>query len=172
MSKHRGIASILALFVIALAAAALTACGEGNSSAAERFGEETDSGLVAFGAEGSDGEREQATETVSEFLAARSAGDWKTACEQIASSMVDKLEHLATTSTSLDDKSCASFLAAFVQLSSEELSEKEVGEAALRRSGKKGFLIYFGADEVVRAMPLEMDDDEWKVAAVSAKQLS
>lgn len=170
MSREDWQKPLLALLLIALTAALLAACG--GDSSADKFGDKTDSGLVAFGEEGSNSELEQASETVSEFLAARSAGDWETACEQIASAMVGKLEHLAATSTSLSDKSCASFLGAYVELSPAELSEKSVEEGVLRRSGKRGYLIYFGAHEVVCAMPLEEDGGEWKVAAVSAKQLS
>lgn len=170
MRSARWAKPLWALAVIALAAASLSACG-GGSSNADRFGDKTDSGLVAFGEEGSDSEREQAIETTSEYLTARSAGDWKVACEQLTSDLVAKLEHLAVTSTSLDDKSCASFLASFVELSAEEQAEKSVDEAALRRSGKRGFLIYFGANEVVCAMPMEEEDGGWKIAAVTAKRL-
>lgn len=171
MSREDWAGPLLSILAVVLATGLLVACGSGASTADE-LGDKTDSGLVAFGEEGSDSEREQATETVSEFLAARSAGDWETACEQIASAMVDKLEHLAVTSTSLSDKSCASFLGTYVELSPEEMSEKSVEDGVLRRSGKRGYLIYFGAHEVVCAMPLEEDGGEWKVAAVSAKRLS
>ncbi len=172
MSGDRWTGALPVLLAVALASALLAGCGGGSSNATDQFRGKTDSALVAFGEEGSTAEREQATETVSTYLAARSKGDWETACEQVAEPMVDKLEHLAVTSTSLHDKSCASFLEAYVQLSPEEQSEKSAEDGALRHSGQRGFLIYLGANEVVCAMPLEEDGGEWKVAAVTAKRLS
>jgi hypothetical protein len=163
---------LLALVAVALAALLLAACGSGESSGVDQFRDKTESGLLDFGEEGEDPEREQASRAVSAFLAARSAGDWETACKQLTSQLVDKLERLATTSTSLPDKSCASFLEEFVQLSPEELSEKSTGDSGLRRAGQRGFLIYLCAGEVVCAMPLEEDEGKWKVGAISAKRLS
>jgi len=157
---------------MALATVLLAACGSDESSDVDQFSEKTESALVTYGEEGDGSEREQAIETVSRFLAARSAGDWKVACEQLSGSLVEKFERLATTTTTLANNSCAPFLDAFVQLSAEELSEKDAEGGSLRQAGRRGFLIYFGAHEVVCAMPLEEEDGEWKVAAVSAKRLS
>lgn len=171
MGTGRWTNPLWALIAVALAAAFLAACG-GDANGADQFRDKTDSGLVDFGEEGSDSEREQAIETVDQFLAARSTGDWKAACEQIASPVARKFERLAVSSTRLGDTSCASFLEAFVELSPEELSERGVEEGVLRRSGRRGYLIYFGANEVVCAMPLEDEDGEWKIALVSAKRLS
>jgi hypothetical protein len=161
----------LALVAIALATF-LSACGSDDSSGIDQFRDKTESSILDFGEEGNESEGEQANETVSEFLAARSAGDWEAACEQIDSAMVDKLEKLASSSTSLPDKSCASLLDAFAQISAAELSEESTGDGSLRHAGSRGFLVYSCADDAVCAMPLKKDGGEWKVGAISAKLLS
>jgi hypothetical protein len=87
--------------------------------------------------------------------------------------MLDKLERLATNSTSLEDTSCPSFLEAFVVLSPQEKKESgAIEDGSLRRKGAKGYLIYSGQDEVVFAMPLDREGETWKIAAISAQQLS
>jgi hypothetical protein len=164
--------TLLALVAVALATALLSACGSDESSAIDQFRDKTESSILDFGEEGSESESEQANEAVSEFLAARSAGDWEAACEQIASAMVDKLENLAASSTSLADKSCPSLLDAFAQVSSAELSEESTGDGSLRQAGSRGFLVYSCAGDAVCAMPLEKDGGEWKVGTISAKRLS
>jgi hypothetical protein len=162
----------LALAAIALAAALFAACGSEESSGTDRFRDKTESGILDFGEEGSETESEQASETLSEFLAARSAGDWKAACALVAGALVGKLENLAASSTSLDDETCASLLDAFAQISAAELSEESAEDGSLRYAGSKGFLVYSCADDAVCAMPLEKDGDEWKVGAISAKRLN
>jgi hypothetical protein len=166
---------LLAIFVVAaLAAVLLGACGDsGSTSGSDQFRAQTKSPLLEFGEEGSESELEQAGETVSEFLAARAKEDWEATCAGLSQSLLDKLENLATNSTGLEDTSCPAFLKAFARLSPQEQQESEaIDGGSLRYQGAKGYLIYYGAEEVVYAMPLNREGNAWKVAAIAPKRLS
>jgi hypothetical protein len=162
------------LAVAALAAALLSACGDsGSTSGSDQFRDQTKSPLLDFGEEGSESELEEADRTVSAFLAARSKEDWAGTCAPLSKQLLDKLGGLATNSTGLEDTSCPAFLEAFVVLSPQNKKESgEIEGGSLRRQGTKGYLIYDGTGDVVYAMPLDREDDEWKVAALSPQQLS
>jgi hypothetical protein len=162
-----------ALLATALGAALVTACGS-SAGGADQFRDKTNSPLLDRGEEGSEAELEEATEAVRGFFLARSQKNWPTACAQLSRAMLAKIEHLAISSTDLADKSCPSFLGAFTSLSPKERRESTVVSSAgsLRQRGNHGFLIYYGAHEVVYAMPLSREDGAWKLASLSSKQLS
>lgn len=159
------------LVFAALAMALLGGCG-GSDSGSDQFRDQTDSAILDFGQEGGESDLNEGTEVVQNFLATRAAEDWAGACAQLSRSMLDKIEHLATSATELEDKSCPSFLAAFTRLSAEERRQSTTVDAgSLREQGRKSFLIYYGAGDVVYAMPLNRESDGWKVASLSPKQL-
>jgi hypothetical protein len=157
-----------------LLAALLAACGgSGSDGGSDQFRAQTKSAILDFGEEGSGPALEEGTEAVQAFFASRAKEDWAGTCAQLASAMLDKIEHLATSATDLEDKSCPSFLAAFSRLSAQEQRQSEVVEAgSLRERGQRAFLIYYGANEVVYAMPLNREGDDWKIASLSPQQLS
>lgn len=164
---------IATLLAAALAAALLGACGSSDSSGSEQFRDKTDSGLLDFGEESGEAEREEAEETVQSFFSARSKEDWPATCAQISQALLSKIEHLAVSSTQLKDPSCPAFLEAFLSISEQEKQEStDIGASSLRQQGKQGFLIYSGASETVYAMPLSREGGAWKVGSLSPKQLS
>jgi hypothetical protein len=160
--------------VVALAAALLSACGDsGPSNGSDQFRDQTKSPLLDFGEESSESELEEAEETVSVFLAARAKEDWAGTCALLSKPLLDKLERLATNSTSLEDTSCPSFLDAFVVLSPQDKEETaEIDGGSLRHQGTEGYLIYSGSEEAVNAMPLDREGGNWKIAALAPQQLS
>jgi hypothetical protein len=164
---------VAALIVSALGAAILAACGS-SAGGSDQFREKTDSALLDFGEEGGDAELEEATEAVHGFFVARSREDWPTACAQLSKAMLAKIEHLAISATELADKSCPSFLGAFTSLSDQERRDSAVVDpgGSLRQRGDHGYLVYYGADEVVYAMPLTREGATWKLASLSSKRLS
>jgi hypothetical protein len=164
---------VTTLIVTAFGMALLAACGS-SASGSEQFRDETDSALLDFGEEGSGPELEEATEAVGDFFAARSRGDWPTACAQLSRAVLAKIEHLAASATDLADKSCPSFLGAFTSLSPQERRDSAVVEpgGSLRQQGEHGYLVYFGAREVVYAMPLTREGARWKLASLSSRRLS
>lgn len=168
-----GRSTLAVLTAIVLVAAFIGACGSGSEEGSDQFRDQTDSALLDFGEEGDEGELEEGAATVQAFFSARADGDWPRACAQLAAAVLTKIEHLATSATDLDDKSCPSFLGAFTQLTVKERRESTIVDAgSLRRQGQRGFLIYYGAGEVVYAIELGREGDAWKVASLSAKRLS
>jgi hypothetical protein len=164
---------VVALVAGALGTAFLAACG-GSSGGSDQFRDRTDSPLLDFGEESDDTELEEATEAVGGFFQARSQGDWADACTQLSGAVLVKIEHLATSATDLADKSCPSFLGAFTSLTDQERRESAIVNegGSLRQQGDHAFLIYYGAREVVYAMPLSREDGAWKLASLSSKALS
>jgi hypothetical protein len=160
-----------ALIVAALGAALLTACGS-SASGSDQFRDKTDSALLDFGEESSSDELEEAGQVVQSFLTARSKEDWSATCAQLSRALVSKIEHLAISSTQLDDTSCPSFLEAFLSLSEQERrASMAIDAGSLRQQGAKAFLIY-EAGEDVYAIPLRKEGSAWKVDSLAPKQLS
>lgn len=167
--SRRALASLVAL---ALAPALLVACGSGADEGSDQFRDQTTSPLLDFGEEGSEAEREAGAAVVEDFLAARASEDWPAACAQLARPMLAKIEHLASSATDLEDKSCPSFLAAFTRLSARERREGEALDAgSLRRRGRRAYLLYHGAEEVPYSMPLSREGGAWKVASLAPEPL-
>lgn len=160
------------LLAVGLAAGLLAACGSGSEQGSDQFRDQTKSPLLDFGEEGNEEEREEGATVVEGFLADRADGDWAGACARIARAMLAKIEHLATSATDLEDKSCASLLGAFTRLSAKERRDSAIVDAgSLRRRGRRAFLIYYGAGEVVYAMPLSREGTVWKVASLSPDRI-
>jgi hypothetical protein len=158
--------------LIAIASALLVACGSGSEEGSDQFRDKTDSPLLDFGQEGGEEELEEGAAAVEDFFTARAEEDWATACAQLARPVLAKIEHLATSATDLEDKSCPSFLGAFTRLSAKERRDSKVVDAgSLREQGRRAFLIYYGAGEVVYSMPLNLEGDAWKVASLSPDRL-
>jgi hypothetical protein len=161
------------LIAMVLASSLLVACGSGSGEGSDQFRAQTKSPLLDFGEEGGKEELEEGTEAVEDFLTARTDEDWATACAQLARPMLAKIEHLATSTTDLKDTSCPSFLGTFTRLSARERTDSKVVDAgSMRVQGRRAFLIYYGAGEVVYSMPLNLEGDTWKVASLSPDRLS
>jgi hypothetical protein len=157
-----------------LATALLGACGGGGSdSGSDQFRDQTKSAILDFGEEGGESALEEGAEVVQGFLVSRAEEDWAAVCAQLSRSMLDKIQHLATSATDLEDKSCPAFLAAFTRLSAREREESTIVDAgSLREQGPSAFLIYYGGGDVVYAMPLKREGSGWKVASLSPQPLS
>ena len=162
---------VTALIAAALGTALLAACGSSNGGS-DQFRDKTDSALLDFGEESDEAEREEAAGVVHDFYSARAQEDWPATCAQLSSAVLDKIEHLATSATELEDTSCPSFLETFTRLTAKERHESTVIDAgSLREQDTRGFLIYYGAREVVYAMPLRKEDGAWKVDSLSSRVL-
>lgn len=172
MIGSHGSRLLLALATALLVAGLLAACGSDSETGSDQFRDQTDSAILDFGSEGSEGELEAGTEVVEAFLASRAAGEWAEACAQLSVAMLAKIERLASTATELADKSCPSFLGAFTRLSAKEREDTTVDAGSLREQGRRAFLIYRGDGEVVYAMPLSLEGEAWKVSSLAPKRLS
>jgi hypothetical protein len=132
-----------------------------------------DNSIQEFGEEADESELQEAAEAVHGFFVARAVGDWKGACAYLSKAMSEQLEQLAASSTEISDKGCAPFLEAFTgRLSASTWKEiTTVDAGSLRREDEQAFLIYYGADKTVYAMPLKEEGDAWKVGALSGNEL-
>jgi hypothetical protein len=132
-----------------------------------------DNSIQEFGEESGESELQEAAETVHGFFVARATGDWEKACTYLSKSMSEQLEQLAASSTELKNKGCASFLEAFTsRLSAAKWRETTVVDAgSLRQEGEQAFLIYFGSGNTAYAMPLAVEDGQFKVGALSGDAL-
>jgi hypothetical protein len=133
-----------------------------------------DNSIQEFGEERDESELQEAAEVVHSFFVARAAGEWDKACSYLSKGISQQLEQLAASSTELKDKGCAPFLAAFTsQLSAAEWRAiTTIDAGSLRTEGEQAFLIYYGPDKTVYAMPLAVEDGEFKVGALAGNPLS
>jgi hypothetical protein len=148
---------------------------EVSGGGAEQFRTEGgDNSIQEFGEESDESELQEAAEIVHSFFVARATGDWAGACSYLSKSMSEQLERLAASSTELEDKGCASFLEAFTgHLSASEWRQiTTVDAGSLRQEDEQAFLIYYGPDKAVYAMPLAVEDGQFKVGALSGDALS
>ena len=138
-----------------------------------------DNSIQEFGEESAESELQEAAEQVHGFFVARAVGDWEKACSYLSKSTSEQLKQLATSSTELGDKSCASFLEAFTgRLSASAWRENTMVDAgSVRLDGEQAFLIYYGApkngtsERIVYAMPLAREDGTFKVGALAGDPL-
>jgi hypothetical protein len=132
-----------------------------------------DNSIQEFGEESGESELQEAAEAVHGFYMTRAEGDWAGACSYLSKAMREQLEQLAASSTELKDKRCPAFLEAFTSpLSAAEWREiTTVDAGSLRHEGEQAFLIYYGADKTVYAMPLKQEEGGFKVGALSGDAL-
>lgn len=133
-----------------------------------------DNSVQEFGEESGESELQEAAERVHDFFVARAVGDWEKACSYLSKSMSEQLKQLATSSTELGDKSCASFLEAFTgRLSASGWRENTMVDAgSLRLDDEQAFLIFYGApNRTVYAMPLAREDGTFKLGALAGDPL-
>jgi hypothetical protein len=152
-------------------AAPLKVSGGGSTQFRTKGG---DNSIQEFGSEASESELQQAAEAVHGFYVARAEERWATACSYLTKSMVKQLEQLASQSPQFKGKGCAPILHAFTRpLPASVRRETTVVDAgSLRHKGGQSFLIYYGPGKTVYAMPMNQEDGEWKVGALSGDALS
>jgi hypothetical protein len=132
-----------------------------------------DNSIQEYGEEKDESELQEAAEVVHGFFVARATGEWAKACGYLSKAMAAQLEQLAGSSTTLKDKGCASFLQAFTsELSAAAWRESTTVDAgSLRQEGEQAFLVYYGPDKTAYAMPLAVEDGQFKVGALSGDAL-
>jgi hypothetical protein len=132
-----------------------------------------DNSIQNFGEEGDESELQQAAEALHGFYVARAEENWPRACSYLAKSMVQQLEQLAGQSSRLKGKGCAPILKALTQpLPSAARRESTVVDAgSLRHKGEQAFLIYYGAEKTVYAMPMKEEGGAWKVGSLAGTPL-
>lgn len=134
-----------------------------------------DNSVQEFGAEADTEEFDEAAVTLHNFLDARAAGAWASACRHIAASVVDSLQELATQAQRLKGSDCAAILARLTNPAAKGLMREEAEAAdvgSLRIEGERAFVLFRGPEGEVLAMPMAREDGAWKVAALASTPLS
>jgi hypothetical protein len=126
-----------------------------------------DNSVQEFGEEGDEDQLREAAETVHDFYARRAT------CALISKSLKQRLEELAKKTPQAPGTDCPSFLA----FSTADLSPAEwrqittVDAGSLRHEGEQAFLIYYGPERTVYAMPMVEEDGALKVDALTSAAL-
>ncbi|HUC08029.1 MAG TPA: hypothetical protein VMR96_08055, partial [Solirubrobacterales bacterium] len=123
--------------------------------------------------EGDESELQEVAEIVHDFYVARAEEKWDTACSYLSKGNIEQLEQLAAQSPEFKDAGCAPILKAFTRPLPAAIQREitSVDAGSFRHEGEQGFLIYYGADQTVYAMPLKQEDGTWKVTALSGSAL-
>lgn len=132
-----------------------------------------DNSIQDFGEEGDESELQEVAEIVHGFFVARAEEKWDEACSYLAKSNVEQLEELGSQSPQFKGKGCAPILKAFTRPLPAEVQREitAVDAGSFRHDGEQGFLIYYGAEKTVYAMPLRNEDGTWQVAALSGSAI-
>jgi len=132
-----------------------------------------DNSVQEFGEEGDEAQLREVAEVVHGFYADRATGDWRGACAVLSATLLKQLEKLAAQSSEGRGTDCPTFLAAFTgEVSPAEWRQiTTVDAGSLRYEGEQAFLIYYGPEHTVYAMPMAQEGGEWKVGALSSAQL-
>jgi hypothetical protein len=132
-----------------------------------------DNSVQEFGDEGDESELEEVAEIVHSFYVARAEERWDSACSYLSKGNIEQLEQLAAQSPEFKDSGCAPILEAFTRplpaAVQREITTVDAG--SFRHDDEQGFLVYYGADQTVYAMPLRNEDGSWKVSALSGSAL-
>jgi hypothetical protein len=146
---------------------------ESSGSATSEFSATTTGGqeLLAFGAEASEAEREDASRVLEENLEARAAADFAKQCSTLRARLVEEVvEQLGKGGVS--NPTCREALNRFAQPLS--------GSAAMRadqldghitvllQEGNVAYALFHGNDNKDYAMPLVNEGGQWKVASLLA----
>lgn len=132
-----------------------------------------DNSIQEYGDEGDESELQEVAEIVHGFYVVRAEEKWEEACSYLAKSNVEQLEQLASQSPQFKDQGCGPILKAFTRPLPAEIQRQitAVDAGSFRHDGEQGFLIYYGSDKTVYAMPLRNEGGTWKVAALSGSAI-
>lgn len=143
----------------------------GGSTQFERKG--GDNSIQEYGSEASGSEFAEAAKVLHAYLDARAVGDWRAACERLASRMTEELVRQLGTGQGGKGTDCGEVLAgltaAVPRAALRQAAVADVG--ALRVEGESGFLLFRGAQGEDFFIPMAREDGIWKVAAVAASPL-
>jgi hypothetical protein len=133
-----------------------------------------DNSIQEFGEESDETELEEAAASLHGYLVARAEEDWVAACANLAKSVEEQLQVLASRSENLEGEGCAAVLQALAPtLPASVRRESTVVDAgSLRLEDGRAFLIYRGAEGATYAIVMVPEDGGWKVGSLAATPLS
>jgi hypothetical protein len=169
--------------IAAAVAIAIVVAGCGGSSANSNETEASRSflapgqknNLPKFGEESDEDEREAASEVLEENLEARAVGEWAKQCASLTKGTRKEVEEEISFYGGKNQNSCARSLSAQARpmpATRAIRSNTLTGPIdALRVKGERGYALYHGTQKKDYAMPMEKEEGEWKVDALTTKEL-
>ena len=137
-----------------------------------------DNSVQTYGAESSDGEREQAAIAVQGFLDARAAGEWGKACSYLTAPTLTSIEQLAKRSQSQGSEvsGCAGVMQALNERIPEEIRRQSARierVLSFRIEGDQGFLLFIGPPTATLfSVPMNLEGGIWKVGSLTPNPLA
>lgn len=132
-----------------------------------------DNSVQEFGEEAGDSEREQAATALHNFLDARAAEDWESACSFLSREIRASLEGLGA--GKVEDASCGGIMSKLTNRAALSALRSEAARAdvgSLRVEGGRAFIIYRGLEGTILTFPMVNEDGSWKVASIAGTPLN
>lgn len=137
------------------------------SGQAQQIAQENAYGSIrSFGSEADGQEATNITFALVQYLTAKAAGDWSTACARIYSVLRQNLEK--------GGASCVEAFGGLMSRTSEasRAEQARIDVSSIRRGeGNRAFVIYKTPETLSADMPMYVEDGIWKVAAIEAYAL-
>jgi hypothetical protein len=133
-----------------------------------------DNSVQEFGEEADESERAEAAVILHNFLDARAAEDWESACSFLAREVRESLEELAAQAPQAEEMSCAEVMAKLTNRAALPTLRTEAARAdvgSLRIDGERAFILYRNGGSVL-AVPMANEDGSWKVAGLAGTPLN
>jgi hypothetical protein len=161
--------------------------GTGGSGAPPRAHHDSGGGAAQFhtggdesiqksGEEADAAERDAAAAALHAFYDARAAGDWNTACSNLAIGVVATLEQAVKSATEgPKPEGCPAILRALTSTATHESiveAAAAIDVGALRVEGDHGFLLYHGVRGNDYAIEMIKEGGAWKVGGLAGTPLS
>jgi hypothetical protein len=129
-----------------------------------------DNSIPGFGEEADRAEVREAERAVNEYLDAREAGDWKTACALLSPEALQKLE-LVEKATRGKVKGCPKALEALAggspRSSRANLLVSGLAAVRVKRGSNTAFALFHGPQGVDYVVPLLREPDSWKIVQLT-----
>lgn len=133
-----------------------------------------DNSIQNYGEESDEAELEEAAKALHAYLVARADEDWEAACANLARTVTDQLDALASQSENLEGEDCAGILETLTPplpvAARRESTAVDAG--SLRLGDERAFLIYRGAKGTGYAILMVEEDGAWKVGALTGTPIS
>ncbi len=134
--------------------------------------ESAEASIEDFGAEAEGRDREELLATFHGYLGAIAAGDEEAACSYLGANVEESLEQLS--SQAKKQFTCAQLLEALLSPQADEIAKsQDEGEIRkVRFEGDTAFVVFHAPGARLYQLNLGREDDEWKVASLSATVLA
>jgi len=134
-----------------------------------------DNSIQEFGEEADASDFDAAAAVLHEFLDARAAEDWDSACAAVSEEVRQSLEKLGEQAKQLDGASCTGILSALTNPAAKKILQEEAEQAdvaSLRVEGDSGYIIYRAAKGSVVTIPMVEEDGDWKVSGLGGTPIA